>query len=646
MQQISEKVRQKLSLLPELPGVYLMKDKEGKIIYVGKALVLKNRIKSYFTGQFNDLKTEKLVSNIDDLEYIIVNTESEAFILESNLIKKYQPHYNILLKDDKKYPFLKVTYNEVFPRIMVTRDIIKDGAKYYGPYTDVKYLRSTLRTLEWLFPHRTCTRNIPESPVIYKRACLNYQMKKCPAPCIGEISKSDYRRIIQRISNFLIGKNQDLIKDLTDEMYQASEEMLFEKAAALRDQIREIERIQKSQTMHFPDEKNRDIISVYQDENLSAVAVLKIISGKMSSKEIYSFKNTEYESKNSLIAAFLSQYYAPKTDDLPYRIIVQEAPDNLEELQNFLQKRIVVPQRGEFKQLIKLAEKNAFDYIENQKLSHLRKSSRTIFPVQELKDKLNLYKLPRRMVCMDISTIQGTDTVSSIVFFENGKPLKKQYKHFIMKTVEGQDDFASMAETMNRYLKHFYGSSEKHEHEESDKQDACSTTIEDKLDLNEQDACSTTKDTKEQDNWLKPDLIVIDGGKGQLSSALRILQENQAQDIEIISLAKRVEEVFLPNQSESIFLPRNSSALRLLINIRDEAHRFAITFHRKRRSTRTLSSQLDEIKGIGTEKKLALLKHFGSVDAISKAEVSQLCQVKGIGESFAKIVWDFFHQKV
>ncbi|HOD54523.1 MAG TPA: helix-hairpin-helix domain-containing protein, partial [Candidatus Cloacimonadota bacterium] len=399
------------------------------------------------------------------------------------------------------------------------------------------------------------------------------------------------------------------------------------------------------------------------DENLSAVAVLKIISGKMSSKEIYSFKNTEFEGKSSLIAAFLSQYYAPKTDDLPFRIIVQEAPDNLDELQEFLQKKILVPQRGEFKQLIKVAEKNAFDYIENQKLSHLRKSSRTIFPVQELKDKLNLYKLPRRMVCMDISTIQGTDTVSSIVFFENGKPLKKQYKHFIMKTVEGQDDFASMAETMNRYLKHFYDSSPSPEHAESDKQDACRTTIEEKLNLNEQDArstndlnvcetlnkqnaCFTTKDTKEQDNWLKPDLIVIDGGKGQLSSALRILQENQAQDIEIISLAKRVEEVFLPNQSESIFLPRNSSALRLLINIRDEAHRFAITFHRKRRSTRTLSSQLDEIKGIGTEKKLALLKHFGSVDAISKAEVSQLCQVKGIGESFAKIVWDFFHQKV
>ncbi|MDD2650934.1 MAG: excinuclease ABC subunit UvrC, partial [Candidatus Cloacimonetes bacterium] len=587
-----------------------MKDKDGTVIYVGKALVLKNRIKSYFAAQIYDLKTQKLVQNIGDFEYIIVNNESEAFILEANLIKKHQPHYNILLKDDKKYPFVKITYNEPFPRTILTRDLVKDGSKYYGPYTDVKYLRSTIRTLEWLFPHRTCSRVIPESPVVFKRACINYQMKKCPAPCIGKISKEEYVKIINKIIRFLTGKSVDLVKELTVEMLEASEQLNFEKAAILRDQINELERIQRSQIMYFTDEKNRDIIAIYQDEALCAVAVLKILSGKVSSKEIYSFKNTLNESKSSIFSAFLSQYYANKTDDLPHQIIVQKEPDNFEEIQNFLGKIILVPQRGEFKKLTMIAEKNAFDYIENKKLAHIRKSNRTIFPVQELKDKLNLYKLPRRMACIDISTIQGSDTVSSLVFFENGRPLKKQYKHFIIKSVEGQDDYASMAETMQRYLNN----------------------------LSE----NTNTDEKNKAQWLMPDLIVIDGGKGQLNRACKILQDSKMKSIEIISLAERVEEVFLPNHSESFILPKNSSALRLLISIRDEAHRFAITFHRKRRQARTISSQLDNIKGLGKERKLILLKHFGSIDAIANASIVQLQQVKGIGKSFAKNIWEYF----
>jgi len=610
MQKVSEKVIQKLNFLPESPGVYLMKDSEGNIIYVGKALVLKNRIKSYFASQLYDVKTQKLVENIDDFEYIIVNNENEAFILEANLIKKYKPHYNILLKDDKKYPFLKITYNEPFPRIFVTRDLVKDGAKYYGPYTDVRYLRSTLKTLEWLFPHRTCSRIIPETTIAFKRACINYQMKKCPAPCIGKISKDDYLVIIQRIVSFLTGKNQDLIKDLSAEMLNASEDLNFEKAAILRDQIKEINRIQSSQIMYFSDEKDRDIISIYQDASLCAVAVLKIISGKLNSKEIYSFKNTQNESKASLFSAFLSQYYVDKTDNLPHQIIIQEEPDNLKEIQSFLGKIIVIPKRGEFKKLSMIAEKNAFDYVENQRLAHIRRASRTVFAVQELKEKLNLFTLPRRMVCLDISTIQGTDTVSSLVFFENGKPLKKQYKHFIIKTVDGQDDYASMEETMSRYLNHL-------------------------KDIGDDD----------KDKWLSPDLIVIDGGKGQLNIANKVLIEHKMTDIEIMSLAERVEEVYLPNHPESFILPRNSSALRLLIALRDEAHRFAITFHRKRRESRTISSQLDNIKGIGNEKKLALLKHFGSVDAIADANIEQLSQIKGIGKSFAQLIWDYFHQE-
>lgn len=605
MQKDNEKIKQKLSLLPELPGVYLMKDVDGKIIYVGKAVVLKNRVKSYFTGQLNDQKTEQLVSKIEDFEYFITNSEREAFLLEENLIKKHQPKYNILLKDDKKYPFIKITNQEAFPRIMVTRDVIKDGAKYYGPYTDVKYLRRRLQTLEWIFPHRTCSRDIPESPVIYKRACINFQMKKCPAPCIGEINKTEYRKIIQRISNFLLGRNQELLKELSDEMMECAENLQFERAATLRDQIKEIEKIQKSQTMHFTDEKDRDIIALYQEDQHVAVTVLKILNGKMSGKEVYPLKNAEGFAKQEIMNAFLTQYYSSKLDDLPYQIVVQFEPVDLESIQELLGKKIHIPQRGEFKQLITIAEKNAFDFVESQKLAHMRKSSRTIIPVQELKEKLGLKKLPRKMVCMDISTIQGSDTVSSMVFFENGKPLKRQYKRFIMKSVEGQNDFASMAETMNRFLQH----------------------------------------TGVDEKWDKPDLIVIDGGKGQLSAAYELLQDSKHQDIEMISLAKRVEEVFLPNQQESIYLPRNSSALRLLVNIRDEAHRFAITFHRQRRNSRTLYSELDDIKGIGEEKKLMLLKHFGSVDAISKASIDALSDVKGIGQSFAQIIYNYFKNK-
>lgn len=605
MPQDIEKIRQKLALLPEQPGVYLMKDEEGLIIYVGKALVLKNRVKSYFTGQPADNKTEQLVKHICDFDYIITNSESEAFILEANLIKKYKPHYNILLKDDKKYPFLKITMQEAFPRILVTRDIVKDGSKYYGPYTDVKYLRKTIRTLEWIFPHRTCTRNIPETPIMYKRACINYQMKKCPAPCIGEISRSDYRRIILRTSNFLLGKNQDLIKELSDEMLECSENMQYEKAAQLRDQIREIERVQKSQTMYFADEKNRDIIALYKEEAHTAVTVLKIVLGKMSAKEVYSFKNTENEPLSAILSAFLLQYYAEKLDELPHQIVIQSEPDDFEHIEEILGKKVHIPQRGEFKQLIAIAEKNAFDFVEAQKLSYMRKSTRTIVPVQELKEKLNLKRLPRKMICLDISTIQGSDTVSSLVFFENGKPLKRQYRHFSMKTLEGQNDFAAMAETMTRFLSHL----------------------------------------EDESGWEKPDLIVIDGGKGQLSSSYQILKESKFDDIEMISLAKRVEEVYLPNQDESIYLPRNSSALRLLINIRDEAHRFAITYHRKKRNTRTLYSQLDDIKGIGEEKKILLLKTFGSVTSISKASIEELSVVKGIGEKFATIIYNYFKEK-
>ena len=604
MQKIPDIVKPKLKLLPVSPGVYIMKNASDKIIYIGKAKVLRNRVRSYFTGTHNDAKTIEMVSKIADLEYILTQTENQALELEANLVKKHQPKYNIQLKDDKRKPFIKITIKEPFPQVFVTRELKKDGSKYFyfGPYTDTKALRKTMRMLEWIFPIRTCTRNIPDGKPVFERACMNFQLGKCTAPCIGNISKEDYKKNVNALIQFVKGRNQEVINDLTARMKKCSDDLKFEEAAEIRDKIENVQKLNRSKNMFFTDEKNRDIIGVYQEGDKAAVAVLKILSGKLLNKEIYALNNTEGSSLHQIMEAFLKQYYASKLEELPFRIFLQVEPEDIETINKWLKNKLVIPKKGDNKTLISIAKENAFNFVEEEKLKYLRKSNRTIFPIKELKDKLGLKKLPRKMICIDISTIQGTDTVSSLVFFENGKPKKKNYRHFIMKTVKGQDDFASMEETMRRYLN--------------------------KIDENE-----------------KPDVIVIDGGKGQLSKSYNILQEMKKTDIEMISLAKRVEEVFLPNNKNSIILPRNSSALRVLIKIRDEAHRFAITFHRKRRKKRTLKSELDSISGVGEQTKFSLLKKFGSVENIGKASMIELMSVRGIGERSAKIILDYLSKR-
>ena len=593
MHTVAEKIKQKLKILPDSAGVYLMLNNAGKVIYVGKAKVLKNRIKSYFTGTASDRKTSQLVRRIDDLDYILTETEAQALVLEANLIKKYRPKYNILLKDDKQFPFIKITADEDFPRLFVTRNLQKDGSRYFGPYIDSRAIRKTLRLMEWIFPLRTCDKTIAEGKSNYDRSCVNLQLGKCRAPCIGRITKKDYAKIVKNAVNFLSGKNQDVIDDLMLEMKDHSARLEFELAAQLRDKICDIQKMNNSRNLFFTDQKNRDVIGIYQEDNRAAVVVLKILSGKLLNKEIYHMDNVEDSSIEQILAAFLQQYYAEKLDNLPADIFLQIEPEDFTILNDWLHHKLSVPQRGEKRSIIQIASENAYNQVEEQKLKYLRKSNRTVFPIKELKDKLGLKKLPRKMVCLDISTIQGTDTVASLVFFENGKPKKNNYRHFIIKTVQGQDDFASLAETLQRYLARI----------------------------------------EEQE---KPDLIVIDGGKGQLGSAYRILLEMNIADLEMISLAKRLEEVFLPGRSESVILPRNSSALRLLINLRDEAHRFAVSFHRKKRSKRTLQSVLDNIGGIGETTRFLLLKEFGSVENISRLNLEELLKVKGIGEKSAE----------
>lgn len=602
MLKIPSQILTKVQLLPEQSGVYIWKNSEGEVIYVGKAKSLKNRVKSYFSDSPKDEKTKLLVNHIADLDYTITNSEAEAFLLEANLIKHYKPKYNVLLKDDKRYPFIKITLNEPFPRVLVTREVTKDGAKYFGPYTDAGSLRKTLRFLEWIFPLRNCTRKIPADKIIYTKACINHQLGKCLAPCIGGVTQSDYMKIVEIMLHFFKGMHQEIVDYFRSEMLKASEEQKYELAAGYRDKIRELEKIAKRQTVYYPDNRNIDIIGFYQEQTIVIVVVLKMINGKLIRQENYPLSQTESYEPAEILASFLKLYYADK-EELPQEILLPLEPSDFSALSEWLGNRLFLPRRGEKAKLIAMAKRNAFNLAEEQKLAHLKKANRTIKPIQELKEKLNLPKLPRKIICLDISTIQGSDTVSSAVFFLNGKPFKKNYRRFIIKSTVTQNDFAAMAETMSRYLNEIKNNPD-----------------------------------------LMPDLIIIDGGKGQLSAVKNILDEANVK-IPVISLAKRLEEVFTPDSSESIILSKSSLALRLLTNIRDEAHRFAINFHRQRRSQRTLISELEDIEDIGEKTKFLLLKSLGSVDAIRNATFEDLIAIKGIGEATATKIINYFAGK-
>ncbi len=541
------------------------------------------------------------MKNIADLEYIITNSESDAFILEATLIKHHRPKYNIMLKDDKRYPFVKITVNEPFPRIFITRELLKDDAKYFGPYTEVRYLRSTLRDLEWIFPLRNCNRNIPKTK--YKQPCMNYQLGKCPAPCVGCINQKDYAVIVNRLLRFFSGRYTELIDELRAEMQNASDSLDFEEAAKLRDRIVAIQSIQKRQSVFNVEGGNTDIIGFYREEKRAVCVVFKMQNGAIIHQENYPLANLDYEESDSILASFLQLYYADK-EEMPDEVLLPFAPKYIDKLNSWLGNKLQVPQRGEKTKLIAMAKRNAFNIVEESKLAHLRKANRTIFPIQELKEVLKLPKLPRKIVCMDISTIQGSDTVSSAVFFENGKSKKKYYRHFIIRSIDTQNDFAAMQETMARFLTE-----------------------------------------TEKDEQMKPDLIIVDGGKGQLSASEQILNSSGKNDISLIALAKRAEEVYLSGNEQSIVLPRSSSALRLLITIRDEAHRFAITFHRKRRTQRTLESALEAIPGIAETNKFLLLKELGSIDNIAKADIETLSSIKGIGIKTATKIYNHFHNE-
>ncbi len=591
-------VREKLKLLPENPGVYIMKDAAGKIIYVGKAIVLKNRVRQYFQSSRNHTpKVRAMVAKIADFEFIMTASEVEALILECNLIKKHRPRYNISLKDDKSYPYVKVTVQEEFPRVFITRRVVKDGARYFGPYTNATAVHESLRLLRRLFPLRTCR-------TLQDRPCLEYHIKRCLAPCVGKISKEDYAVFIRAVLLFLEGRTEDVEKELTFRMKRAAEAYHFEIAARLRDQLAAVKKIAEKQNI-VTGAGDQDAIGLARSALGACVQVFFIRSGKMVGREHFLLQGDEDESDAALLTAFLQQYYH-QAAFLPHEVLL---PCDVEEtplLEAWLSERkqarvhLVVPQRGTKHDLVLMAAGNAEKFLADEETRRAQTDAQTTGAVEELGHLLGLKRAPNRMECFDISHIQGAETVASMVVFEGGRPKKSDYRRFKIRSTEGKpDDFLSMREVTQRR----YG------------------------DLPEEEL---------------PDLIVIDGGKGQLSSALEIIRGAGHADVPVVGLAKQFELVFREGESDPVVLPRHSQALYLIERIRDEAHRFAITYHRKLRGKRNLVSILDHIVGIGPARRKALWSAFGSIAKIKAASVEELAAVSGMNRPAAEAVYHFF----
>lgn len=582
-----DKVEGKLKSLPKEPGVYEMLDEKGKIIYVGKAINLKNRVSSYFKGK-KDSKTSALVEKIRDINWTITTTELEALILEGNLIKEKRPKYNIILRDDKHYPYIKINLKEEFPRIQFVRRKIDDGSVYFGPYASIGSISTILKLIQSIFPIRSCSNNELKNR---SRPCLQYQINRCLAPCVGYINNDEYLKIIEDIILLLKGKEKELIRNLESKMKDLSKDLEFEKAAKVRDQIEVLKKLSQEQIIDKGHAKERDIIGTYFGEKKTSIMVFYQRDGNIGSKETYFLEHPREEDKKDIILAFLEQFYSNKIPGQEIIIDTEDLDDNSKNLiEDFLRYRkgkkvsIINPQIGEKKKLLNLAKNNAYEKY-RQKMEVDSYYEREIEKgLESLKTYLDLKKIPNRIECYDISNISGTNTVASMVVYIKGKPTSSEYRKFKIRGVEGPNDFLSMEEVLKRRFKQ---------------------------------------------DWDLPDLVVIDGGKGQLSSAIKIIRGYGLDSVEICSLAKKEELVFVEGSSDGIFIPRNDMALKILQGLRNEAHRFAITFHRSIRDKKMVSSIFDEIEGVGPKKKKALLKEFESVSGIRKASIEDISKVIG-----------------
>ena len=591
---VPDAVATKLLHLPDGPGVYLWKGRDGTTLYVGKAKRLRSRVRSYFANdQLESPKTRHLVGLIADLETIVVPSEAHALILEANLIKEYRPRFNIALRDDKSYPYIKVTVQEPFPRVFVTRRLEDDGASYFGPYTDVGAMRRSLNVVKRIFTVRSCNYDMPAQ--MPERPCLDYYIKRCKAPCILAQSQQEYRAMIDEVVLFLSGRPDEVVRRVKERMDLASEELDFERAAELRDVLHHLEQMEEPTVVLEVEGGDRDVIGYARDGDDACVTVLRIRGGKLLSREQRFLTNIEGEDDADVLTIFLAGSYVGMQEKARQLLLPFDFPDRELIEQTLPDSRILIPQRGPRRNLIALAEQNARHLLEELKLSSMEADERAGDPVYELGRELGLQRLPRSLVCFDISTTQGTDTVGSCVWFENGRPKRSEYRKFKVKTVEGTDDFASIQEVVRRYF-----------------------------------------DRRVNDEKPLPDLIVIDGGKGQLSAAHAAIAELDLADRPLISLAKRDEEVFIWGREEPLRLSRRSPGLRLLQQARDEAHRFAVTYNRKRRSMRTVTSELLKVPGIGPVKRRQLLKEFGSVQGVRDASEEAIAKLPGFNAERAR----------
>ncbi|NCP87042.1 MAG: excinuclease ABC subunit C [Anaerolineae bacterium CG_4_9_14_3_um_filter_57_17] len=606
--QISDHIQGILATLPTKPGCYQMKNAEGTIIYVGKAINLRNRVRSYFHADAShDGKTRRLVREIAHIEWIIVGSELEALILEMNLIKRYRPKYNIRLKDDKRYPYIKIHWNETFPTVSVTRQMVEDGARYFGPYTSAWAVYQTLDVLRRIFPYLTCDRKITGQD---KRACLYYDIKLCAAPCIGAIDQAGYRQMISDLMDFLGGHSEPITARLTTEMENAAEELHFEKAAALRDRLKAIASIVERQKIVFAaDYLDSDVLAMARADGEACVQIFFIRGGKLIGREYFILEGTEDTSDPEVMSQFIQQFYT-EAANVPDQVLLPQQIEEAQIVAQWLRSRrggkkveMSVPSAGQPQELVQMAAENAAETLSALRAQWQADSHKQEAALAELQNALNLPAPLNRMECYDVSHTQGVATVGAMVVFEQGVPAKRLYRKFNIDStsIGNPDDFASMEEMLTRRFKRWAAG----------------------------ESAASTPGGKVDESFARlPDLIIIDGGKGQLGRAVSVLESfGLAERVPVVGLAKREEEIFFPHHSAPLILPRHSQALYLLQRIRDEAHRFGITAHRARRSKQGMASILDSIPGIGSARRKSLLKHFGSVDKIRAASLDDLAAI-------------------
>lgn len=599
-------IQEHLKQLPAEPGVYIMKDKFDNIIYVGKAKVLKNRVRQYFQSSKNhSSKVKSMVKNIDKFEYIITDTELEALILECNLIKKYKPKYNVLLRDDKTYPYIKVTTNEDFPRVLKVRKVIKDKAKYFGPYTNTTAVNDTLDIIKNTYPIRTCNVDIERAIKTNMRPCLNLHIKRCIGPCTGNITKEEYNKMIEEIILFLSGKEEKLIDILKEKMNKCAMDFNFEEAAIYRDKIKSLEDMMEKQKIDTStSDLNQDIIAMARAHDEACVQVFFVRNGKIVGREHFILEGVMDSTRESILGSFVKQFYMEQ-EYVPKEIIIEDEIEDSFILSEWLsskkgQKVIIrVPQKGEKKSLIEMVRKNAIEYLEKFSDMNKRKYEKSIGALEELKQTLNLDNIPKRIESFDISNIQGVDSIGSMVVFTNGKKDKKEYRRYKIKTVVGPNDYDSMAEIVERRLK--YGDF--------------------------------------------PDLMLLDGGKGQVSAVKKILDKYNVE-IPLWGMYKddKHRTKGLISQEKEIELDRTSNLYRFVASIQEEVHNYAISYHRSLRNKSLTKSELDDIQGIGEKRKKALLNHFKDIEAIKNATFEELLEVEGMNKASSESVYKYFRK--